>query len=158
TGSELPAIFRRLSNFLDKCLEPRFRDGLEETTAAFGLADLIHARWSAIVKVRLFLVTNRLLSARVDARPAGDCDGRPVTFNVWDLARFQAFATSAYGREEIDVDLTEEFGNGIAVLPAHVPGADYEAYLAVVPGRQLAAIYDRWGTRLLEQNVRVYLQ
>jgi hypothetical protein len=28
----------------------------------------------------------------------------------------------------------------------------------VIPGSQLAAIYDRWGTRLLEQNVRVFLQ
>ena len=30
--------------------------------------------------------------------------------------------------------------------------------LAAVPGVQLAAIYDRWSTRLLEQNVRVFLQ
>ena len=36
--------------------------------------------------------------------------------------------------------------------------ADYESYLAVFPGRQLALIYDRWGARLLEQNVRVFLQ
>jgi len=36
--------------------------------------------------------------------------------------------------------------------------ADYKAYLAVVPGAQLASIYDRWGSRLLEQNVRVFLQ
>ena len=36
--------------------------------------------------------------------------------------------------------------------------AGYEAYLIVVPGTQLAAIYDRWGARLLEQNVRVFLQ
>ena len=28
----------------------------------------------------------------------------------------------------------------------------------VVPGKQLAAIYDRWGPRLLEQNVRSFLQ
>ena len=35
---------------------------------------------------------------------------------------------------------------------------DYESYLAVVPGRQLAEIYDRWGARLLERNVRVFLQ
>ena len=35
---------------------------------------------------------------------------------------------------------------------------DYESYLAVFPGSQLARIYDRWGARLLEQNVRVFLQ
>ena len=36
--------------------------------------------------------------------------------------------------------------------------AQYEAYLTVFPGRQLARIYDRWSSRLLEQNVRVFLQ
>ena len=30
--------------------------------------------------------------------------------------------------------------------------------LAVIPGQVLAEIYDRWGARLLEQNVRVFLQ
>ena len=35
---------------------------------------------------------------------------------------------------------------------------DCESYLAAVPGSVLGAIYDRWGTRLLEQNVRVFLQ
>ena len=37
-------------------------------------------------------------------------------------------------------------------------GAGYEAYLAAIPAAQLAAIYDRWGARLLEQNVRCFLQ
>ena len=46
----------------------------------------------------------------------------------------------------------------MAALPAHLNEAGYEAYLIVIPGTQLAAIYDRWGARLLEQNVRVFLQ
>ncbi len=33
-----------------------------------------------------------------------------------------------------------------------------ESYLLIVPGEQLAAIYDRWGARLLEANVRSFLQ
>jgi hypothetical protein len=32
------------------------------------------------------------------------------------------------------------------------------SYLMIVPGLQLAAIYDRWGARLLEANVRSFLQ
>ena len=43
-------------------------------------------------------------------------------------------------------------------MPAHLTDASYEAYLAVVPGDLLASIYDKWGTRLLEQNVRCFLQ
>src|SRR4051812_7480086 len=71
-ASEMDAIFKRLSNFLVKSLDSSFREKLEETTPAFGLADLIASRWATTSKVRLFLISNRLLSARVDGRPAGE--------------------------------------------------------------------------------------
>ena len=83
--------------------------------------------------------------------------GVPVTYSVWDLGRLHRFVTSGREREDFTVNL-EEFGDPLLVLPAHIQQADYESYLAVFPGRQLARIYDRWGARLLEQNVRVFLQ
>ena len=52
----------------------------------------------------------------------------------------------------------DEFGGPLMLLPAHMEMADYESYLTVLPGSHLARIYDRWGSRLLEQNVRVFLQ
>lgn len=158
TASEMDAIFKRLTNFLTRSLEPDFRNGLEETSPAFGLADLIAQRWQDTVKVRLILISNRVLSARVDGRPAGEVLGVPVTYSVWDLGRLHRFAASGSGREEIMIDLEADFGGGIPVLPAHLSEAGYEAYLMVVPAPQLAAIYDRWQARLLEQNVRVFLQ
>lgn len=158
TATDMDAIFKRLSNFLAKSLDEEFRNSLEETRPAFGLADLIAKRWSTISRVRLFLVSNRVLSARVDGREAGELHGVPVTYSVWDLGRLQRFAASSLGREEIEIDLEKDFGGPLAALPAHLKEAGYEAYLVAVPGAQLAAIYDRWGARLLEQNVRVFLQ
>ena len=81
-----------------------------------------------------------------------------MTFSVWDLTRLHRFASSGTGREDVLIDLEADFGGPLPALPAHLTEADYEAYLVVVPGAQLAAIYDRWGARLLEQNVRVFLQ
>lgn len=157
TATEMGAIFKRTENFLAKSLEARFRESLEETDPAFGLADLISRRWPTISKVRVFLITNRVLSSRIDGREAGDVRGVPITYSVWDISRLQRFA-GAGEREEIVVDLEKDFGGALPVLPAHLTDAGYQAYLAVVPGSQLAAIYDRWGARLLEQNVRVFLQ
>ena len=64
---------------------------------------------------------------------------------------------SGHEREDVAVRM-DEFGGPLVVLPAHTGTTDHESYLAVVPGVQLAKIYDRWGARLLEQNVRVFLQ
>ena len=157
-GSEMNAIFRRLSNYLRNALDVSWRDALEETSPAFGLADLIAKRWERIGRVRLILVTNRELSERVDGRPADELDGRTITSSVWDIRRLHRQATIGHGREDIDVDLVSDFGGPLPVLAAQQPEADHESYLAIIPGKVLAAIYDRWGARLLEQNVRVFLQ
>ena len=158
TATEMNAIFKRATNFLDKALDPTFRSLLEETAPGFGLADLIAARWPQTIKVRILLISNRILSARVDGREAGEVESVPVTFGVWDIDRLHRFVSSGRGREEIEIDLVKDFGGCLPALSAHLTEAGYEAYLIVIPGDRLAAIYDRWGARLLEQNVRVFLQ
>ncbi|MDE0040325.1 MAG: AIPR family protein [Gammaproteobacteria bacterium] len=158
TGSEMDTLFRRLSNYLRYSLDEGWRDALEETNPAFGLADLIAQRWSDVAKVRLLLVSNRALSERVDGRPAGVLEGRQVTYSVWDIRRLHGFAIAGAGREDMEIDLVEHFGGPLPVLPAQHTAGQHESYLAVIPGEVLADIYDRWGARLLEQNVRVFLQ
>ena len=158
TGSEMDTLFRRLANYLRHSLDERWRDALEETSPAFGLADLIAQRWRDIAKVRFLLVSNRALSERVDGRPAGVLEGRQVTYSVWDIRRLHGYATAGAAREDIEIDLVEDFGGPLPVLPAQQTNGQHESYLGVVPGEVLADIYDRWGARLLEQNVRVFLQ
>ncbi len=158
TGSEMDTLFRRLTNYLRHALDERWRSALEETSPAFGLADLIAQRWQTVSKVRLLLVSNRVLSERVDGRPAGVLEGCQVTYSVWDIRRLHAYASSGADREDMEVDLENEFGGPIPVLPAQQTDSQYESYLTVVPGTVLADVYDRWGARLLEQNVRVFLQ
>lgn len=158
TATEMTAIFKRLENFLTKSTDRTFRNSLEETSPGFGLADLLNQRIRGVPKIRLLLITNRLLSSRVDSRRGGIFQGVPVTYGVWDIGRLHRYATSGRGREDLEIDLVGDFGGPLLLLPAHLDGAGYQAYLAAVPGSQLASIYDRWGARLLEQNVRCFLQ
>ncbi len=158
TGTELEAALKRPANFLKRSLDPVFRSQLEETSPAFGLADMIAARWERVNRIRLYVLSNRHLSSRVDSVPVVEFEGRTVSASVWDLGRLGRYMASGRGVEDIEIDLEEDFGGALSVLPAHVTEANYESYLAVIPGQQLADIYDRYGTRLLEQNVRVFLQ
>ncbi|MHB8794815.1 MAG: AIPR family protein [Candidatus Nanopelagicales bacterium] len=165
TATEMGSIFKRAVGFLRKALDRDFRESLEEASPAFGLADMIQARWPkegaqrrAISKVKIVLMTDRVLSSRVDGIQAEELDGVPIVHTVWDIGRLYQLVVEGRGREEVEIDLVQEFGSGLAALPAHVGDADYATYLLVVPGDRLARIYDRWGARLLEQNVRVFLQ
>ena len=158
TGAEMTAGFKRVLNFLARALDPKFRNRLEEAHPAFGLADLIAKRWKSLTKVRLFLITNRLLSSKVDGKKGGELEGVEVSYSVWDLGRLHRFVASGAEREEILIDLEKDFGGAVPILRAHLLDVEYQAYLMVLPARLLAAIYDRWHARLLEQNVRVFLQ
>lgn len=157
TATAMDAIFNRATAFLEKSLQSPFRDKLDETTAGHGLASMIADSWGGVSRVRILLITNKVLSTRVDGRDSGEVDGRPVGYTVWDLGRLEGYVRSGKSREEMIVDLTDH-GAPVPALRAHLKGVDYEAYLLVIPGSQLASIYYRWGARLLEQNVRVFLQ
>jgi hypothetical protein len=158
TATDLKKTFKRARNFLSKALDPSFRSQLEMTAPAYGLCDMISARWADTDKVRILLISNRQLSKRIEGHEADEQDGRPVTYAAWDIARLQAFVQKGQAREPIEIDFSDQPDGGLPVLPAHLIDADYESFLAVLRGDKLAEIYDKWGTRLLEQNVRVFLQ
>lgn len=158
TNTEVADGFKKLERFARKSFDPSFRELLEESSPGYGLAELIHARRGSINRLRLFLISNRLLSSRSKEIDAGAFDGIPITYNVWDIGRLQRMVASGRGKEDIVIDLEAEFGQRLPCLPAHVDGDGYEAYLSVVPGGLLSRIYDKWGARLLEANVRSFLQ
>lgn len=156
--TEISRLLKRLVEFVIAAKTRDFREGLEETSNGFVLSDLIARAWKQINKIKLILVTNRINKARTDAQPVGNIGGIPVTSNVWDLARIYRFESSGQTREDLIIDFAESFGEPVPVLKASYDGAPLESYIAVIPGVQLAEIYEKWGARLLEANVRSFLQ
>jgi hypothetical protein len=158
TATDVDAIFKRLTNFAARARDASFRIGLEESSAAFEAAIFLNAFWPKAGRVKLILISNRRLSARVDGRESTEIDGKHVSYSVWDLDRLWQYVSSGRERENMILDLEADYGGVIPALPAHLGVGDYEAMLCVVPGEQIAEIYGRWGSRLLEQNVRSFLQ
>lgn len=156
--ADINKLLTRLVEFVVAARTREFREKLEETSNAFVLSDLITRVWKQIRKIKLILVTNRENRATTDAQPVGAIGGVPVTSNVWDISRLHRYVSSGQTRGELIVDFAEEFGEPIPVLKASYDGAPLESYIAVIPGKQLAAIYDKWEARLLEANVRSFLQ
>lgn len=156
--ADVPPILNPLVRFLNKAQTEEFRDSLSEVNPAFQVSDLIIGTWSQVTKVKLILVSNRQYIGRDDTVKLVDAGNVPITWSVWDLARFERFDRSGQAREDIVIDFANDFGASLPALKASQSGANLESYLLIVPGAQLAAIYDRWGARLLEANVRSFLQ
>jgi hypothetical protein len=152
----VPPILNPLIRFLKSALTEEFRDSLNEANPAFQVSDLIIATWSQVTKVKLILISNRQYISRDDAVKLQAFEDVPVIWSVWDLARFERFDVK--GKDEVEINLEAEFGGAVPALKGSQSGSALESYLMIIPGPQLAAIYDRWGEKLLEGNVRSFLQ
>lgn len=155
---DVKSILNPLIRFLNKARTETFRDSLNEANPAFQISDLIITTWSQVTKVKLILVSNRHYIGRDDTVKLAEVGDVPITWSVWDLARFERFDRSGQAREDVLIDFANDFGAPLPALKASQNGAALESYLLIVPGEQLAAVYDRWGARLLEANVRSFLQ
>ena len=155
---QIQRLLQRLYRFVVSSRKADFREKLEETSAGFGVADLIATTWKDTEKIKLIIVTNADFRARADAAKVKELDGRPVTLSVWDLKRLKQYVEQGQARANLIIDFDKDFGGSIPILAASGGDSAFESYLAVIPGKQLAAIYDKWGPRLLESNVRSFLQ
>lgn len=158
TKQEIDAAFNRLENFFVNSLRPGFYSRLEETSPGYGLAYEIFTKQTQYTKVRLFLLSNGLLSSRIQTIDNKQISSFELSYNVWDISRLHRLVSSRNKREPIMIDLIESFGESLPCLPASFETNSYRSYLMAMPGDMLASIYERYGARLLEQNVRCFLQ
>ncbi|CAM3959432.1 AIPR family protein [Bordetella tumbae] len=158
TRTDVDAAFKRVANFFDASIDRNLADDLEVTSPEYGLAKQIDDRRGSFSSLNLILFSERTLSGAVQSLPDGEVAGVPTSYHVWDISRLQRQRSSRSHKEPLDLDFEQMFGQGIACLPAHLTTDAYQSYLMVMPADVLATLYGSFGARLLEQNVRTFLQ
>ncbi|MGB6008817.1 AIPR family protein [Castellaniella sp.] len=157
TGSDALKLFSDLKAFIEESLSGSIEDVTEESSPEYGLARELCTRINDISRFRLYLISDRPLSTRIKDWPEGEINGVPVEFHIWDLTRFYRASLAQSGRDELVVDFSSLPSGGLPCLPASNSSDSYEGYLCVIPGSVLSEIYESYGSRLLEGNVRAFL-
>lgn len=157
-AAQIDALFDRVRRFCELAVQPTFINGLEETSPTFEAAWIVYSHRSAIRRIRVIALSNARLSTRRKPEMTGEVLGVPFVCNILDFARYIDISAAHGGAEPIEINVTELNGAPLPCLPAHDIGGDHASYLVAVPGRLLAEIYGLYGARLLEQNVRTFLQ
>jgi len=146
--------------FLEGSVHDRLADRWDESSDAhaFSRELFTFATSEDITKVYIYLVSDRPLGAQTSKAFDLRLGTTAVEVQLWDITRMARVEASARGREDIRIDFVAEYGRGIPALAA---GSDahglYTSYMCVIPGGVLAGLYDRFGGRILEQNVRAFL-
>lgn len=157
TTSEISPLVSKVVTFVEDSIDGRALAAIEGSLPAWGLANDIHKRASDLARIRIYLISDGVLRVRSTDWAEGAIGQLPVEVHIWDIARFHRMAESASGRDELVIDFAARHADGLPCLPVAAGDKEYEAYLLAVPGPILADIYDEFGSRLLEGNVRSFL-
>jgi hypothetical protein len=153
-ADDLQRLARWSCRFVEGCFN-ELAERLEPATEAHGAALAIFQARGSLRRIRLFVVTDGISAARKLPKPTvGDLK---VEVEVWDLARISRALGLDTTFEPIELDFMSEEGGGLPCLTMNEE-IGYKTFLIVMPGRLLASAYEEFGARLLEFNVRSFLQ
>ncbi|PTX92316.1 AIPR family protein [Opitutus sp. ER46] len=154
-NSEVNNHFRWLHRFFEAALQGLHKK-LEESSAIFALAKEIYELRDDLSKARFFLLTDGVV--RNPEVEDVTVDGVEVSHYIWDLEKLRRFFTSKMQREVITIDFESSFGGSVPCISTSDSTGEYRTFLAYFPGLLLAKLYGEYGPRLLEKNVRSFLQ
>lgn len=157
TNSRIEQLKKAGVNFFNSSLKTQFIESLEESSDGYIAAKEIFQKYKRIESIKLIILTNAQISSRVADKKEIDEDlDIPLTIDIWDIKRIYDLESSQTKSEAIEIDLSE-WGGPIPSLQA-TESDQLTSYLCVVNGQTIADLYDEYGARLLEANVRSFLQ
>jgi hypothetical protein len=153
--SEIGTHFRWLRRFFEAALKGVHKH-LEESSPQFEVAQQIYTQRDELTKARFFFLTDGV-ARNVEIEP-DTLDGIQIQHYLWDLEKLRRFITSRMQRETIEINFEQDFGGAIPCIEAPDTSGEYRTFLTFFPGALLADLYGEYGPRLLEKNVRSFLQ
>lgn len=146
--------FKLLLGFLRRAREGFHNLAGNNPDDAFEIARKIYEARDALTTVRLFFLTDGV--ARAEDIEEERLEGLDLRYVLWDLKKLSQLRVGQ--RQVIELDFEQNYGGAIPCLAGMENSKEYQTYLAFMPGRTLARIYGEHGQRLLERNVRAFLQ
>jgi hypothetical protein len=153
TKQHIDTKFKRLESFYTKSIDGLYTQ-MEESSEAYDMAYQIY-QWheeQKIDRIKLIVFTDGKATRNLLELPNKNLGDIEIEFRVIDINYLHR------------IYLSENTGGAFEVktnLPYLVVNSDsdeYISYLSCISGDELAKIYDEFGQKLFEQNVRTFLQ
>lgn len=156
TKAEVDTAQKRILNFFRKAIYKDYVNEIEESSDIFQLANELASSEELrnnLVRVNTIIVTDGFYPnelSKVDSISGYSIYPRIVDINY-------LYNITEKSHIPIEINFKSE-GFIIPCIESPSANSGYKSYLAIIPGNALATIYERFGSRLLEQNVRSFLQ
>lgn len=156
-AKDVDQAYSKLTRALEKAISG-YHKKMEPGSDAYAM---IYDIWSSrenVDRVRLLLITDGEVVQRKEKERKEQIGEYTATYEIWDVERIRRFRSSGTTHESIEIDLSDLEGGGVPCVQTPNNEVGYKTVAAVLPGELLFKLYDDYGQRLLELNVRSYLQ
>ena len=136
-------------------------DGLYEKIEPSNTEASDLARWIYEIQDGIDVLNVVLLSdciTELGSLDVGEAKGGTrILVDIYGIEKLHRILGVGLTRDDIVLDFEEATGAAWPCLMTTYENADFDAYLTAIPGSILADIYEKYGTRVLELNVRAFL-
>ncbi|MDD2306064.1 MAG: AIPR family protein [Prolixibacteraceae bacterium] len=167
SNPDIETASKRILNFFRKAIysavdektkyfKSDYVDEIEESSEIFQFAYTLAKSKDIkenLVRVNAFILTNGFYKGDFPANTV--ISGYNFYYKIFDIESLYNLSEKSHIPIEINF---KSDGYTVPCIPSPSINEEYQSYLAIIPGEALASIYERFGSRLLEQNVRSFLQ
>lgn len=159
-SNECKRSFNAMHRFVAAAWNGTYQAQAEESSETFEFAQFIHEHRASISRIRLYFITDREYTGRDDSfksqidRYTKDGEDYKASWetHIWDIRRLME--SSRAGLIEHTSIVLE---NGLPAVKAPGGSESMDTYLLFVTGTLLSKWYRKYGSKLMEANVRSFL-
>ena len=159
TKTEVTEIGNKAKRFVSniKTIMPT----IDRSLQTYELAKIITENIGDLEEVNIFIITNKfyLTNKPIDIQIPNI---QNVNVQVWYIDRVQQLITAEQGIQNDYIDFEKDFGGTFDMMfvpePVYTGTNNFDCYVGYIPAELLAKAYDSWGPKLVERNVRSFLQ
>ena len=141
--------------FLSACVEGKLESKMDDTHDAYELVTIVQETYSDLDKIRIYVLTDKRAKTRQFKNR--EFAGKTIKLEVMDIERLYNHWQAGKPRDELVVNFEEVSGNPLPCIWVENDMEEYNYAMTVIPGETLRFLYDKFGTRILEANVRSFL-
>ncbi len=158
SDKDIQEAFSKAENFFWQARDGKLSAKVDESnTTVFDLVQIIEQTREEVKNVRVFVLTNGQASADIIPE-AREQNKVYIDFQLWDIERVYQQYLIRSGKQKVEIDFLNDYNHKLKCIHMDKVSEKVDSYLAIIPGKILSSIYDKYKQGLLEKNVRTFLQ
>lgn len=153
--AEVTRAAEQCLKFLNAAAGGKLLKAIDPADEAYEFSQIVNDCYDALDQICVYILSDRQAKTR-NYKPR-EVAGKSVRLEVMDIERLFRHWSEGKPRDELVVNFDEVCGSPLPCV--YVPGEnnDYDYALTAIPGAALRQLYEKFGARLLEANVRSFL-